>query len=104
MDDSNSNLNSSWISLAKKIQILNANLLSFRWSWSKLNSAMGDIGTYIPIVIALILATSTWTSPSFSSESIMSSSAFYMAFRLHHSTFTYKKDWTRVLLDPKLQV
>ncbi|KAK4786150.1 hypothetical protein SAY86_002839 [Trapa natans] len=58
MEDSNSNPNSQSDSHPKKkiLQILKANLFSFRSPWSELNGAMGDLGTYIPIVLALTLA------------------------------------------------
>jgi len=37
------------------VQKLKANLV-FRSKWAELNGAMGDLGTYIPIVLALTLA------------------------------------------------
>ncbi|XP_057799560.1 molybdate transporter 1 [Salvia miltiorrhiza] len=37
-------------------QKLRRNLTSFRSKWSELNGAMGDLGTYIPIILALTLA------------------------------------------------
>ncbi|XP_031372704.1 molybdate transporter 1 isoform X2 [Punica granatum] len=40
----------------KIIQTLKSNLFSFHSTWAELNGAMGDLGTYIPIVLALTLA------------------------------------------------
>lgn len=37
------------------VQTLKKNLV-FRSKWAELNGAMGDLGTYIPIVLALTLA------------------------------------------------
>lgn len=64
MEDSNPNPSSSQattrqpltVSSPKILQTLKANLLSFHSPWSELNGAMGDLGTYIPIVLALTLA------------------------------------------------
>lgn len=60
MEDSNSNPNSQATQQPapspRILQTLKTNLLSFHSTWAELNGAMGDLGTYIPIVLALTLA------------------------------------------------
>ncbi|KAK4748269.1 hypothetical protein SAY87_014855 [Trapa incisa] len=111
MDDSNSNPNSQSIYHPKKniVYILKAyflSFLSFHSLWLDLNGSIRDIGTYIPIILALSLANDLELGTTLIFTGIYNAvtGLLYGFLPSNHSTFPFKKDLTRVLLDPRLRV